>query len=75
MLIGGARLPLGAGPAEQGQWNLLKLEPRCKVIKRLFSTAMAGQDNVLAQEAFLERNGCNAGRYFTCDVANKFELF
>ena len=31
------------------QWSLLKLESCCDVIKRLFSTAMAGQDNVLAQ--------------------------
>ena len=46
----------------QGQWAL-KLESCCDVIKTLFSTAMAGQDNVSAQKAFLEENGCNAGRY------------
>ena len=34
-----------------------------------FSTAiMAGQHNVLAQEVFLEVNGCNAGRCSACDV-------
>ena len=52
----------------QSQWALLKLESCCDVIKRLFSTAMAGQDNVLAQIAFLEENGCNAGRSSTCNV-------
>ena len=48
----------------QGQWALLKLESccDCDVIKRLFSTTMAGQDNVSAQNASLEENGCNAGR-------------
>ena len=51
----------------QGQWAL-KLESRCYVIKTLFSTAMAGQDNVSAQKAFLEENGCNAGRCYACDV-------
>ena len=34
----------------------------------LCSTAMAGQDNVSALKAFLEENGCNAGRYSACDV-------
>ena len=33
----------------QGQWAPLKLESCRNVIKRLFSTAMAGQDNVWAQ--------------------------
>ena len=47
----------------QGQWAL-KLESCCDVIKTLFSTAMAGQDNVSAQKAFLEENRCNAGRWF-----------
>ena len=51
----------------QGQWAL-KLESRCDVIKTLFSTAMAGQDNVSAQKALLEENGCNAGKYSACDV-------
>ena len=51
----------------QGQWAL-KLESCCDVIKTLFSTAMAGQDNVSAQKAFLEENGCNACRYSACDV-------
>ena len=51
----------------QGQWAL-KLESCCDVIMTLFSTAMAGQDNVSAQEAFLEENGCNAGRCSACDV-------
>ena len=46
----------------QGQWTP-KLESCCDVIKTLFSTAMAGQDNVSAQKAFLEESGCNAGRY------------
>ena len=46
----------------------LKLESRCDVIKTLFSTAMAEQDNVSALKAFLEENSCNAGRYFACDV-------
>ena len=46
----------------QSQWSLLKLESCCDVIKRLYSTAMAGQHNVSAQKAFLEENGCNAGR-------------
>ena len=53
------------GKPGQGQWTLLKMEPCCDGIKRLFSTAVAGhcgQDNVLAQKAFLEENGCNAGR-------------
>ena len=45
----------------QGQWAL-KLESCCDVIKTLFSTAMAGQDNVSALKAFLEENGCKAGR-------------
>ena len=45
----------------QGQWAL-KLESCCDVIKTLFSTAMAGQDNVSALKAFLEENGCNAGK-------------
>ena len=40
----------------QGQWAL-KLESCCDVIKTLFSTAIAGQDNVSAQKAFLEENG------------------
>ena len=47
---------------EQGQWAL-KLESSCDVTKTLLSTAMAGQDNVSAQKAFLEENGCNACRY------------
>ena len=51
----------------QGQWAL-KLESCCDVIKTLFSTAVAGQDNVSAQKAFLEENGCNACRYSACDV-------
>ena len=51
----------------QGQWAL-KLESSCDVIKTLFSTAMAGQDNVSAQKTFLEENGCNAGRSSACDV-------
>ena len=52
----------------QDQRTLLKLESCCDVIKRLFSLAMAGQDNVSAQQAFLEENSCNAGRYSDCDV-------
>ena len=44
-----------------GQWAL-KLKSCCDVIKTLFSTAMAGQDNVSALKAFLEENGCNAGK-------------
>ena len=51
----------------QGQWAL-KLESCCDVIHTLFSSAMAGQDNVSAQKAFLEENGCNACRYSACDV-------
>ena len=52
----------------QGQWAL-KLESCCDVIKTLFSTAMAGQDNVSALKALLEEeNGCNACRYSACDV-------
>ena len=51
----------------QGQWAL-KLESSCDVIKTLFSTVMAGQDHVSAQKAFSEENGCNACRYFACDV-------
>ena len=47
----------------QSQWDLLKLESCCDVINRLFSSAMTGQDNVSAQKAFLEENGCNAGRF------------
>ena len=50
-----------------GQWAL-KQESCCDVIKTLFSTAMAGQDNVSTQKAFLEENGCNACRYSACDV-------
>ena len=45
----------------QGQWAL-KLESCCDVIRTLFSTAMAGKDNVSALKAFLEENGCNADR-------------
>ena len=45
----------------QDQWAL-KLESCCNVIRTLFSTAMAGQDNVSALKAFLEKNGCKAGR-------------
>ena len=45
----------------QGQWAL-KLESCCNVIKTLFSTAMAEQDNVSTLKVFLEENGCNAGR-------------
>ena len=51
----------------QGQWAL-KLESCCDVIKTLLSTAMAGQNNVSAQKAFLEENGWNAGRCSACDV-------
>ena len=51
----------------QGQWAL-KLESCYDVLKTLFSTAMAGQDNVSALKAFLEENGCNAGRLSVCDV-------
>ena len=51
----------------QGQWAL-KLESRCDVMKALLSTAMAGQDNVSAQKAFLEENGCNACTYSACEV-------
>ena len=51
----------------QGQWAL-KLESCCDVIQRLFSTTMAGQDNVSVQKAFLEENGCNACRYSAYDV-------
>ena len=51
----------------QGQWAL-KLESCCDVTKTLFSTAMAGQDNVSALKALLEENGCNAGRCSACDV-------
>ena len=52
----------------QSPWALLKLESCCDVIKRLFLSATAGQDNVSAQKAFLEENGCNAGRCSACDV-------
>ena len=38
---------------DKAKWALLKLESCCEGMKRLFSTAMAGQDNVLAQKAFL----------------------
>ena len=51
----------------QGQWAL-KLESCCDVIQTLFSTAMTGQDNVSAQKAFLEESGCNACRYYACDI-------
>ena len=51
----------------QGQWAL-KQESCCNVIKTLFSTAMAEQDNVSAQKAFLEENGCNASRYSDYNV-------
>ena len=51
----------------QGQWAL-KLESCCDVIKTLFSMTIAGQDNVSALRAFLEENGCNAGRCSACDV-------
>ena len=56
------------GKPGQGQWALLKLESCCDVIKQLFSTAMAGLDKVLAQKAFLEKNGCIAGRCYASDV-------
>ena len=46
----------------------LKLESCCDVINTLFSTAMAGQDNVSVLKTFLEENGCNAGRCSACDV-------
>ena len=53
----------------QSQWELLKLETSCDVIKPLFSRAiMARQRNVPAQKVFLEENGCNAGRCSACDV-------
>ena len=53
----------------QSQWVLLKLEPCCDVIKRLFSMAIkVGQHNVPAQEVFLEENGCNEGGCSACDV-------
>ena len=52
----------------ESQWALLKLVSCCDVIKQLFSTAMAGQENVLAQKAFLEENGCNTGGCFACGV-------
>ena len=29
---------------------------------------MAGKDNVSAQKAFFEENGCNAGRYSASDI-------
>ena len=45
----------------QDQWAR-KRESCCDVIKTLFSTTMAGKDDVSAQKAFLEENGCNAGR-------------
>ena len=51
----------------QDQWAL-KLESPCDVINTLFSTAMAEQDNVSAQKAFLEEHGCNASRYSACNV-------
>ena len=51
----------------QGQWAL-KLESCNDLLKTLFSAAMAGQDNVSALKAFLEENGCNAGRLSVCDV-------
>ena len=51
----------------QGQWGLSKLKSCCDVIKRLFSTVMAGQDNVSAQKAFLEENGCSADGCSACD--------
>ena len=51
----------------QGQWAL-KLESCCDVIKTLFSTAMAGQDDVSALKTLLEENDCNTYRYFACDV-------
>ena len=50
-----------------GQWAI-KLESCCDVIKTLFSTAMAGQDNVSAQKTFSEEDGCNACRCSACDV-------
>ena len=53
----------------QSQRVLLKLESCCDVMKRLFSTGIkAGQPNVLAQEVFLEENGCNVGGCYACDV-------
>ena len=50
-----------------GQWAL-KLESCCDVIKTLFSTAVAGQDNASALKVFLEENGSSAGRSSACDV-------
>ena len=38
----------------ESQLAVLKLESCCDVIKRLFSTATAGQDNVSAERALLE---------------------
>ena len=46
----------------QNQWARKLLESSCDVVKTLFSTALAGQDNVSALKAFLDKNGCNAGR-------------
>ena len=44
----------------QSQWAL-KLESCCDVIKTLFSTATAEQDNVSAQKAFLEDSANRRG--------------
>ena len=63
--------PMAASKCKPGQsqWAL-KLESCCDVINALFSTAMARRDNVSAQKAFMEENGCNACRYSACDVIN-----
>ena len=37
----------------EGQWAMLKLQSCCDGIKQLFSSAVAGQDNVLAQKRIL----------------------
>ena len=61
--------PMAGSKCNPGQGQrALKLESCCDVINSLFSTAMAGQDNVSALKALLEENGCNAGRYSACDV-------
>ena len=61
--------PMAGSKCQPGQGQrALKLESRFDVIKTLFATAMAAQDNVSAQKAFLEESGCNACRYSACDV-------
>ena len=61
----------------QDQWALLQLESRCDVIKRLFSTAKAGQDQVSVRKAHSWKRmvaSCSADGYMFRLRYRNFEL-